>query len=131
MVSCCVTKTQKIYESTKIAASYSQSLSKCRSLQCEIKFHVDELFEFDSSVPMSAELHEPRPSKDSFKQDAASRPCYANTRDVSSISIALSLLICKTLMKFLLTVISLTYKCSPLLGCSALSSLAQGHQTQL
>lgn len=109
---------------------YSQSLCKCRSLQCELKFHIYEL-EFDSSVLMDAELCELRPNKDSFKQDAASRSCYANTRDVSSISIAVQHLISKTLMKLLLTVISLTYKCSPLLGCSAPASLAQGHQTQL
>lgn len=86
-------KTQKKYESKKSAASYSQSLYKCRSLQCELKFHVDE-FELDCSVPMSAELCEPRLRKESFEQLEASRSCYANTRGVSSLSIAVPLLIC-------------------------------------
>lgn len=53
-------KTQKKYESTKGAASYSQSLCECRSLQCELKFHVDE-FEFDSSVPISAHSNKMQP----------------------------------------------------------------------
>lgn len=100
------------------------------SLQCEFKFHIDE-FEFHSGIPTSSELSEPRPKKDSFKQDAGSRYCYVNTINDSSIFITMSFLICKTLMKLLLTVISLTYKCSPLLGSSALASLAQQHQTQL
>lgn len=91
-------KTQKKYESTKSAASYSQSLSKCMNLQCEFKFHVDE-FEFHSGIPTSSELSEPRPKKDSFKQDAASRYCYVNTTNDSSIFTTVSLLICKTLMK--------------------------------
>lgn len=99
-------------------------------LQCEFKFHADE-FEFHSGIPTSSELSEPRPKRDSFIQDAASRYCYVNTTDDSSICTTMSLLICKTLMKLLLTVISLTYKCCPLLGSSALVSLPQGHQTQL
>lgn len=114
------------YESTKSAASYSQSLSKCMSLKCEFKFRVDE-FKFHSSIPTSSK---PRP-KGSFKQDAAFTYCYANTTNDSSIFTDVSLLIYKTLMKLLLTVISLTYKCSPLLGSSALASLAQGHHLQL
>lgn len=116
-------KTQKKYESTKPAASYSQSLSKSMSLQHEFKFHVDE-FEFHSGIPMSSELSEPRPEKELFKQDAASRYFYTS-RDDSSVCTTMSLLICKTLMKLLLTVLSLAYKCSPLLD-----SLAQGLQTQ-
>lgn len=88
-------------ESTKSAAYYSQSLSKYMSLQHEFNIHFDE-FEFHSGTSMRSELSEPRPKKDSFKQDAASRYCYVNTTDDSSICTTMSLLICKPLWTFYL-----------------------------
>lgn len=64
------------------------------SLQCEFQFHLDE-FEFHSGIATSSQLSEPRPKKDSFKRDAASRYCYVNTTDDSSICTTMSLLIRK------------------------------------
>lgn len=71
--------------------------------QCELKCHFDES-EFHSDIPKSFELSEPR-LKNSFKQDAAFRYHKVNLANDSSSYITTSLVICRTLMEMLLTVI--------------------------
>lgn len=88
-------------------------------------------FTLGETHSMSFELSEPR-LKNSFKQDAAFRYCKVNLANDSSSHITTSLVICRTLVEMLLTVIPSTHRHSPLLASSPMFSLvAQGHGIQL